>query len=239
MVQKTFKQKTVVEQVMEEIKSLIASGQYKVNDQIPPEMELAERFGVSRPTIREAVKVFNYLGVLNSKTGKGTYVSDRASISTEALTWALLLGTNELVDLIELREIIETKSLTNLVKLYINMDPEAVSLVNNLELMIKQMKEAIAQGSKEELNHTDFDFHLTIIKAGHNAVFVAIYETLQAFMLEEMHKTHEEAENPYSILDEHQHILDGIKSKDLKKALDAFNKHMSSRCFDKIRSSSK
>ena len=66
MIKKKIKQKTIVEQVMEEIKNLIASGQYKVDDKIPSEAELCEMFGVSRPTIREAIKVFNYLGVLEA-----------------------------------------------------------------------------------------------------------------------------------------------------------------------------
>ncbi len=235
ILQKTFKQKTVVEQVMEEMKSLIASGQFKVNDQIPPEMELAERFGVSRPTIREAIKVFNYLGVLNSKTGKGTYVSDRAHISTEALTWALLLGTNEMRDLIELREVIETRGLMKLVELYTEGDTEAIEKVKHLKEHIEHMQMAVEKNSKEELNQADFNFHLTIIGAGHNEVFTAIYDTLQSFMLEEMHKTHEAAEDAYQIVAEHKQILSGILSQESEKALDAFNAHMSSKCFDKIR----
>jgi GntR family transcriptional regulator, transcriptional repressor for pyruvate dehydrogenase complex len=232
---KVFKQKTVVQQVMEEIKELIASGQFKVGEQILSEKDLAERFGVSRPTIREAIKVFNYLGVLNSQTGKGTYVSDRASISTEALTWSLLLGSNEMHDLIELREMIETKGIRQLVRMLAS-DPEAAQRnIGILQDDIEQMKQAVQSGSKESLNRSDYHFHQTIIACGSNAVFLAIYNTLQAFMLEEMHKTHEEAENKYKIIDEHQLIVDGILSGNEETALTAFNAHMQSKCFQAFR----
>ena len=55
------KKTTIVEQVMEQIKALIASGAYKSGDKIPTELELAESFGVGRSTIREAIKIFNHL----------------------------------------------------------------------------------------------------------------------------------------------------------------------------------
>jgi DNA-binding FadR family transcriptional regulator len=52
-----------------------------------------------------------------------------------------------------------------------------------------------------------------------------------------MHQTHEEAEDPYYIVLEHQAILDGICSKESVKALSAFSSHMQSICFNKIRKS--
>jgi DNA-binding FadR family transcriptional regulator len=66
--------KTVVEQVMDQVKELIVTGQFRVNDTIPPEVELAKMFGIGRSTIREAIKLFNYLGILKSEPGKGTRV---------------------------------------------------------------------------------------------------------------------------------------------------------------------
>ena len=235
MIQKLLKQKTVVEQLMEEIKSLIASGEYGVNDRIPPENELAERFGVSRPSVREAIKVFNYLGVLNSQSGKGTYVAERANISTEALTWALLLGSDELGDLLELREVMERRATKQLAKKYAK-DPHNISeTIQTLEQQIEIMKIAIKEGSKGDLQQADFDFHLAVIGGGDNSLFKAIYSTLQSFMLEEIHRTHQEAESSTTIVKEHQAILDGIKTGDSKKALKAFMAHMEAKCFKSFR----
>jgi len=122
------KPKTVVEQVMEKIKELIASGQFGVSDQIPTEAELAQMFGIGRSSIREAIKVFNYLGILESRKAKGTFVCDRTNISTEAITWSLLLGKNDIYEIIEMRESIELWCLTVLTERYKN-DPQQVESI--------------------------------------------------------------------------------------------------------------
>ena len=61
---KKVKQKTVVEQVMDQIKNLIASGQLKPHDRIPTETELAQMFGVWCSTVPLAIKTFQHLGIL-------------------------------------------------------------------------------------------------------------------------------------------------------------------------------
>ena len=235
MITKKIKQKTIVEQVMEEIKSLIASGQYKVDDKIPSEAELCEMFGVSRPTIREAVKIFNYLGVLESFTGKGTYVSNRGNISTETLTWSLLLGGDELADLLELRESIESRSIMQLTKFHHETHAKAYEIVEELRSILDDMKTAIRDEKKEDLKLADYTFHKKIIEGSSNGIFSEIYSTLQSFMLEEMHQTHEQAENLDYVINEHQAILDGIVSGRKATALAAFNDHMNSECFNSIR----
>lgn len=107
-------QMTVVEQVMDRIKTLITSGTYKPGDKLPTELELAERFGIGRSSVREAIKIFQYLGVLESRVPKGTFLRPRSQISTEAITWALLLGDDDVNDILELREVIEQRALAHL-----------------------------------------------------------------------------------------------------------------------------
>ena len=68
-------------------------------------------FGVARSSMREAIKIFHYLGVLESQTGRGTYVCDRANISTEALTWSILLGEHDIYEMVHLREVLEQAGL--------------------------------------------------------------------------------------------------------------------------------
>jgi DNA-binding FadR family transcriptional regulator len=231
MERKTFKQKTVVEQVMEEIKNLIATGRFKVYDKIPPENELAEMFGVSRPTIREAIKIFNYLGVLKSYTGRGTFVSDSANISIEALTWSILLGDNEVNELIELREVIEQRGLKTLTQKY-KRNPDSVrERLNLLEKQIERMKKAIKLASPEELTEADYTFHQIVIEGSENLLFTAIYQTLKAFMAEEITRTHGGLEDLSYIIQEHQLILDSVRTGNISKAEKAFKAHLSSKCF--------
>jgi DNA-binding FadR family transcriptional regulator len=69
------RQKTIVEQVMDQFKDLIASGQLRPHDKIPTESELAQMFGIGRSSVREAIKIFQYLGILEASPRKGTFVA--------------------------------------------------------------------------------------------------------------------------------------------------------------------
>ena len=108
------RQKTIVEQVMDQIKDLIASGQLKPHDKIPTETELAQMFGIGRSSVREAIKIFQYLGILEVSPRKGTFVCDYTNVSTEALTWSILLRKNDIYELVGLREVIEESAVETL-----------------------------------------------------------------------------------------------------------------------------
>ncbi len=220
------RQKTVVEQVMAQIKSLIASGAYKPGDKIPTEMEMAENFGVGRSSIREAVKIFNYLGVLESKTAKGTYVQERSHISSEALTWSLLLGNEELEEMIDLRGAIELWSIIALTKRNAAGLLPARKTVADLKEIVAGMEQAVAEGTYEELIDADFQFHLTIITSQENAQFSSLYQTLRSFLYGEMRESQDTYSNPALIPSEHNEIVRAIESGDLMTVLHTYTGHI-------------
>src|SRR5699024_11463624 len=61
------------------IKDLIVSGELKPGDRLPPEAELSERLGLSRNSLREAVKALDFINVLDVRRGSGTYVTSLAA----------------------------------------------------------------------------------------------------------------------------------------------------------------
>ena len=63
-----------MEQVAEQMEQLIEQGQWKVGEKLPPEMELMDKFGVSRNTLREAIRALVHAGLLETKQGSGTLV---------------------------------------------------------------------------------------------------------------------------------------------------------------------
>ncbi len=71
---KKVKRKRIYIEVIDQILSLIKSGELNYNEKLPPETVLVEKFGISRPTIREALSALEVLGVLESRTGDGTYI---------------------------------------------------------------------------------------------------------------------------------------------------------------------
>lgn len=217
-------QKTVVEQVMARLKTLIASGHYKVHDRLPTEKELADRFGVGRTSIREAMKIFSHLGILRSKAGSGTFVCERANISREALTWAVLLGSNDLYELIHLRRVIEYDGLSRLVEKVSTGSEEIRADLAALELEIENMKEAVLSLNFELLTQADYNFHGSIIRASHNSLFSEIYGTLRAFMYEQIRISMHP--NLSDIPREHQELLDSIRTGDPAAAKKVYDEHI-------------
>ncbi|MDR3551607.1 MAG: FCD domain-containing protein [Clostridia bacterium] len=226
MEQKKIKKNTVVEQVMERIKDLIASGKYKAGDKLPIENELAEMFGIGRSSLREAVKIFNYLGVLESHAAKGTFVCDRSHISSEALSWAVLLGGDEINELIEIRAAIELWSVLELTQSH-PQDPEKfLPTILQLEAVIGQMRVAAQRKSIEETIRLDFQFHEMIINSSNNSIFNSIYHTLRSFMLKTTIKVHQNQNILVALPEQHESLLTAIKSGDSQTALNEMQRHI-------------
>lgn len=216
---------TIVEQVMGKLKSLIASGEYQPGDKLPSENELAARFGIGRSSVREAIKVFQYIGVLASYTAKGTFVCERANISTEALTWSIILGYNDLYELLELRELLEKRGIAALVEKCRSHPQEGAELLGRLEENVARMA---ASSNLEKIIEADYSFHNSVIEGCGNSVFLAIYQTLKSFMhdlIKEVHVEQGTARNPRRGKS-HRAILEAIKAGDLDRALREYELHI-------------
>ena len=206
------KQNTVVEQVMDRIKDLIASGQYKVGDRLPTESELAERFGIGRSSLREAIKIFNYLGILESHASKGTFVCDRSQISSEALSWAVLLGGEELGELIEIRAAIELWSLLQLTDHYREQPDRYEPQIRQMAETIARMRESVAARTTEKNILLDFQFHDLTISSSGNSLFMSIYHTLRSFMIKTTTLVHQDENISVTLPDIHERLLAAVKS---------------------------
>ena len=218
------KHKTIVAEVMEKIKELIASGRYKVNDKLPTEKELAKMFGIGLSSIREAVKIFNYLGILESRIAKGTYVCDQSNISSEALTWSILLNPREVRHLLEVKAALELWSLIALADKHRQDPAAAAETFAALEQEIERMDQAIKADSAAQIIEADYAFHHATVTASGNSNFVAIYDTLKSFTLSEIKKSHEAAKDPLIPKLKHQRIVEAIKSCDTVKIVGIYKK---------------
>lgn len=223
---KKVKQKTVVDQVMDQIKELIASGEYKPGDKIPTEMELAKDFGLGRSSIREAIKIFNYLGVLESRAAIGTIVRERSQISTEALTWSLLLGEDEFEEMIDLRGAIELRCMCKLSAEINKGTKESAELISTLEDIVEKMKSAAVRKDYVKISDLDLNFHLHIIDSVGNELFNSLYETLKAFLKEEVETTNRNYQDPEEIWKEHRMLLDALKTGDNLVILSEYDNHL-------------
>lgn len=217
---------TIVNQVMDQIRELIASGSYKPGDKLPTEKELAEQLGVGRSSIRETIKVFNYLGVLESKSAKGTFVCSRSSISREVLTWALLLGEDDIKMVIDLRAAIELWSYLQLTEQFLLTPHLNSTIVDDLNVILNTMGRAIANHDRAAVIQADYDFHRRIISGVSNTLFVDFYDMLRSFLLKEIEASQSQYLDQSKIVEEHRALLQALQSGNLQTATNAYQAHI-------------
>jgi DNA-binding FadR family transcriptional regulator len=218
-------QKTVVVQAMEKIRLLLTSGKYKPGDKIPTEHELIERFGIGRSSIREALKIFQHLGILKSQVSKGTFLCDKSRLSTEAITWSIFLGSQDLKEIIFLRQVLEEAAFQYALNSCLGDKKKLEALINKLETEVENMKAAVRDSSIDKLTLADYSFHAIFFREGENRLFQDIYRTLYSFMVEEIKKSYEAIGNLDEVARDHQEMVNAIKTKNLKTAAARHHAH--------------
>lgn len=218
-------QHTVVTQVMNRIKTAIASGEYRPGDRLPSEAELTKMYGVGRSSVREAIKVFQHLGIVESRPAKGTIVCERANISVEAITWAVLLGKDDLSDVLDLREAIERASFSRLTKGLELGEGWAKEILKNMEMQVDLMLGSVKSLKIDQLIEADYKFHGFIIEAGRNELFQDIYRSLYAFMKVAVRAAYNEMNDLKIAAQEHVDILNTLREKTPNEAQDQHHKH--------------
>jgi GntR family transcriptional regulator, transcriptional repressor for pyruvate dehydrogenase complex len=220
------KQKTIVGQVMDQLKQLIASGSYKTGDRIPTEKELAEMFGIGRSSVREAIKTFQHLGILEPHVAKGYYVCDRDNITKEALTWSMLLGKNDFLELMELRLVMERQGYIYLMEKH-KLNPGSIDkTINELTKEINAMAAAIEANQPEVRIVADYNFHGIVIGACGNYLFNSIYQTLRSFVFEEIKAAQSTVDDLSGIPSSHQKLVDCIKTHDVFQIMTESQNHI-------------
>src|SRR5207237_9966410 len=162
---------SVTDDAIDKIRELIVSGAWGPGDRLPKESELAAQLGLSRNSLREAVRALSQLRVLEVKQGDGTYVSSLEPgllLESTHFISQLLLGETE-IELYEVRRILEA-AVAALAAGRIDVQ-EKVELAQILE----RMGEA---KNVEELVESDVAFHAVVARAAGNAVLTSLLASL-------------------------------------------------------------
>jgi GntR family transcriptional repressor for pyruvate dehydrogenase complex len=220
------KQKTVVYQVVAQLKELIVSGSLKPGDKFPSELKLAEMFGVGRSTIREVMKIFQYIGIVEVHNPKGTFLSDSSNISSESLEWAMILGEKDISEVIELRMVMETQGLWYLLDYHRNDTALREKTIRSLDAEIGNIKNAIATGSVDLRLDADYIFHGLVIRVCENRIFQNLYQTMREFMKMEINFAQKDVDRLSEIPIHHEELLASIVDGDFNIATERFRHHI-------------
>ena len=207
------------ERVMEQIMNLLKNKELKPGDQLPPERELAEKFSISRGSLREAFRVLESRGLIESKPGGGRFIRElKKDTIINAENIILGLEKSSILELLEAREMFEVKIAEVAAQRAI---PEDIELI----------KKSLSNAKKEEKlddkeMKRDTEFHIAVARASHNFVFINILKLHLDLLRETRGKTWQIPGRKKKQQQEHQNIFKAIKEHNSKKASEAMLKHL-------------
>ena len=203
---------TVPGQVIEQIKELLVKGELKRGDRLPPERQLADMLGVSRPSLREALRALEYAGMLETRVGEGIFVADGDSIMMH------LIKQYALEEMIEVRKVLETSNVRFAVLRARDEDLAA------LKEILEQSRGQIA--NKAAFIKSDYAFHQAIAVASGNSILATMLQTMRTMMSDFNSQLLTSQEGRQQVYAHHKKIVEAILNRDEKAAQDAMFLHL-------------
>ena len=205
------RQVPLVLQVSERFRAQIESGAWPRGSRIPGENQLASELGVSRGTVREALRSLSLTGLLEPRVGDGTYVR----------------ATNEISGVLARDEL--SASLTHVLDARAGIEAAAARLaaqhadpanLRPLSDALEARAAALAAGDLDAFVAVDADFHRGVVVASGNPLLLRLYDALAEVLAESIRETATIPED-HRILDAHGDVLEAIRAGDPEAASQA------------------
>jgi GntR family transcriptional repressor for pyruvate dehydrogenase complex len=201
------RRETVMETVARRIEGLIRGGELRVGSLLPPEPKLASMLGVSRSSLREALKGLMFLGLIKARPGYGTYIqSSLGRVVSRHFQWMLLLQEVKYLELYELRKILEPAVAGLAARRATKED------IARMEQAIRGMKNSFER--PEQYMAHEMTFHEEFAQAAKNVAVETMLRMMYDALAEGRRRTLRLIENFESNFRRHQRIFRLIARRD-------------------------
>ena len=214
------------ERIINRIKALIATGEIKCGEKLPSERDLAEKFNVSRVPIREALKILEYMGVLEYRNGDGLYVQYLSVADViSKIDFALVATEETIFDLLEVRILLETHAAYLASQ---NRTDEDIAKLHEILHKTREMKRIAShdENTIDELRLLYHAFHRQIINTTKNKILIAVYESLYEFLDISRQFTIDSTGISYNSILAHESIINKIIEKNAEEARARMAEHL-------------
>jgi len=209
-------------QIAEQLRQLMASGEFSVGTRLPAERELASQLGVSRPSVREALIALEVEGVIEVRTGSGIYVRQPSETqpppspsSNTPADWGPL-------EVMSARLVIEAEVAALAARHASKADHKAIRAA------WQQMKQEVAAGQVPRWG--DEAFHEAIASACGNSVLLdtvrRLWQARNGALFERLGDHFENPDSWLAAIEEHAHVMQAIEAGDSPGARKAMQKHL-------------
>ncbi len=212
--------------IADRLEGMIADGTLKEGERLPAERQLSERLGVSRPSLREAIQKLASKGLLHTRQGGGTFVTETLSLSFSDPLVALVKDQPDAeFDTLEVRKELEGVAAYNAASRATETDREHIGSRFN-EMAEVQRSHA---PSIDKLR-VDADFHMSIIESAHNVVLLhfmhAVREVLETTINSYLDQFYAAPPFVERICNQHRDIVTAIMDRDPEAARDKARFHL-------------
>jgi GntR family transcriptional repressor for pyruvate dehydrogenase complex len=208
--------------IVQQIKAKIFAGKLTPRDRLPSEKELAEQFGLSRITVRDALRILESQGLITIKVGAGggAFVADpNMQSANDLMTDLLRLQRASTRELIEARLVIETSIVT-----YASERATAADL-QSLQQAIDAARAGRAAGDSHFTPHS-VDFHIALASAAKNQVLLFTVNSFRTLFYETLEKLLPDDQMALRAIADHQKILDAVAAHDAEQAIKLMRGHL-------------
>ncbi|MFZ2949309.1 MAG: FadR/GntR family transcriptional regulator [Desulfuromonadaceae bacterium] len=217
------KPKKVSTQIAEQIRTSILAGEFAPGDKLPPERELAEMFGVSRPSVREALNVLASSGLVMSYQGGGTVVMSLVETSaSNSLSELIRVQQDRALDVIEVRKCMESWTAYYAAQRAL---PEDIRRMEEIVTGMERNLEGLLPS--EDL---DANLHIVIARATHNIVWLhlmqSLFDAMKEFQQSVWRAVYITSEDHHQLYRHHRSIFEAIRSRDAEAAREAMMSHL-------------
>jgi len=219
-VYKVVRTSRLYEQIVQQIEESVLNGSLKPGDQLPAERDLAQRLGVSRTAVREAVKTLREKGLVEAYSGRGTFVTDGTSqAARQSFDLMVKIGQQEgSPHLAELRLILEPGI-------------AAMAAERARDEDLTAMRDAVAvmersQKDPEAYIEADLDFHLALAEAVANPLILSLIDSIVGLLREQRIKIFNVEGGPQRGQFHHKRILEAMERRDPEMARSAMRAHL-------------
>lgn len=171
----SIKKQNVGDMVFQQLRSAIISGEWAPGSKLPSENELAATLSVSRVSVRSALQRLSSIGLIETRRGDGSYVSDlNASQPLNSMIPFIALKGSDLRSMNEFRRIVETESAAL----------TAARATADLVEALRAANERMAAGSALAAAEADLEFHRLLISGTQNPILIKVFEILEDYYLQ-------------------------------------------------------
>jgi GntR family transcriptional repressor for pyruvate dehydrogenase complex len=216
---------SVTDTITEKLESMIVEGTFKPGDTLPPERQLARDFAVSRASLRQALSVLEYRGLILSKQGGGNYVCDVVKKSFSDPLLDLIKRHHELkFQVIELRQTLECSAAFYAAKRATAEDRVII------RQRLNELKAIVPKKKPLEEAKADLELHLAIADAAHNVPLSLMLRNIYSLLLSEIEENlslvHQFNINSMKLHAQHSDMVDCVIAGDSEGARRVVNEHL-------------